>query len=456
MVKTRVFTKETLLRKHEIEEVGVKLEDKHIRILGPPEKFAKLILEFDSFDYQKRALNDFSKRQCLVWGRQTGKSTTIAVKAIYLAMRKNQIILIVSPSQRQSTLLFDKIRALVSSNLLLSDSIVRMTQTVVEFMNGSKVYSLPAGTDGVTIRGFSANWIIAEEAGYIKDEAFTAIIPMLAATQGGLIVMGTPFGMQGRLYESYIDTKYSVSHNTSEICPLIQKEVLEDEKLRLTNIEYRQEYLAEFLEEASSFFPRDVLFGNKALMFPGIVEDYELKREPKGMCNYYLGVDFARQGEDLSVFIVLEEGGAKNKIVWIEETHHKRLTDVVGRVKSLNQIFRFKRIFLDETGLGAGPTDNLIEARLPCTPVTMTQTAKEELYFNLRNLFEKGELLIPHHRKLIFELHNLQYQYKSNGKVSFHHPEHGNIHDDYPDALALVAWSLKGRKKDRDGLAHAC
>ncbi|MGH9878075.1 MAG: hypothetical protein ACRD5H_10590, partial [Nitrososphaerales archaeon] len=72
-----------------------------------PVMFARDVLDFMAFDYQQKLLCDASKRICACMGRQTGKSSTIAAKALHFASTgRNRTILIVSATLRQSMLMF--------------------------------------------------------------------------------------------------------------------------------------------------------------------------------------------------------------------------------------------------------------------------------------------------------------------------------------------------------------
>ncbi|RJX15212.1 hypothetical protein CW703_07160 [Candidatus Bathyarchaeota archaeon] len=77
-----------------------------------PTLFAKTILNFNPTFYQEKLLNDKSKRICVVMCRQAGKTTTIAVKAIWFAVtHPNTLTLIVSPSMRQSMIMMDRVQS---------------------------------------------------------------------------------------------------------------------------------------------------------------------------------------------------------------------------------------------------------------------------------------------------------------------------------------------------------
>jgi phage FluMu gp28-like protein len=138
-------------------------------------------------------------------------------------------------------------------------------------------------------------------------------------------------------------------------------------------------------------------------------------------------------------------------VVYLEETKHKLTTDAVGRIQAMHAKFKFKKINLDETGLGAGPTD-IVKEKLGtiCEGITFTIQKKEDLYSNLKILMESGKLKIPNNKKLIYQLQDLRYELTSIGNVKIHHSERG--HDDYPTALALAVYDFRPRKSSRPSL----
>ena len=99
--------------------------------------------------WQCRVLRDRGKRVSIRAGRQVGKSTTIAFKVLHRAiMIPNSEILILAPTQRQSSLLFSKIWDIINSNNVLHCLVVKDTLTAIELRNGSGIYCLPAGRTG--------------------------------------------------------------------------------------------------------------------------------------------------------------------------------------------------------------------------------------------------------------------------------------------------------------------
>ena len=85
--------------------------------------------------------------------------------------------------------------------------------------------------------------------------------------------------------------------------------------------------------------------------------DIENHRHPKA--TYILGLDLARHGKDESAFVVIEQAPFKQdlRVVYIDTTNDKPLTDAIGRVISLHSKFSFSKVYIDETGLGSGVVD---------------------------------------------------------------------------------------------------
>jgi phage terminase large subunit-like protein len=74
-----------------------------------PVEFAKL-LKIDPDPWQRDLLTSKEKRIILNCARQSGKSTIVAIRALHHALtNRGSLVLILSPTQRQSGLLFEKI-----------------------------------------------------------------------------------------------------------------------------------------------------------------------------------------------------------------------------------------------------------------------------------------------------------------------------------------------------------
>jgi hypothetical protein len=209
--------------------------------------------------WQGKLLREQPRRALLLCSQQSGKTTTAGLMGLHRALyNSGSLVLIVSPSQRQSAEIFRSVmafyRKLDGATELAAESVLR-----AEFKNGSRIVALP-GTER-TVRGYSgANLIILDEASRVDDDLIGGITPMLATTNGSLIALTTPAGKIGWFYDQWIgaDDWTRVRVNASE-CPRISKEFLAEEMRRLGPSVFSQEYDLEFVDASDAMWSADAL-----------------------------------------------------------------------------------------------------------------------------------------------------------------------------------------------------
>jgi len=423
-----------------------------------PTQFAELMFGWKPFGYQIKPLNDLSVRVIMACGRQVGKTEMAAIKGLYFAvMNPNTVTLIISPTQRQSGILFRRMKRFVNINSQLPEErripiatfIRRETQTVIEFENGSEIHSLPAAEDGSNIRGFTAHFIIIDEGAYIDDRVFSTISPMLATTNGKLLLLGSPNGVNNFFYKAFSDDKLRFIHYhvTSYENPLIDKNYLENEKDSLSDVEFRQEYMGEFLETVGVMFPLKTVENC-------MKRDWSRRTEPLPIYSYYLGFDPARFGEDDAVGIILEKrpdyGVLKGTVTPFSvadfiEMRGKSLSVQVDTIQNLHRVWKFNTIVIDSTAIGTGVSEPLVNEGLPVEPLSFTIKIKQDLYFNLLRLMESNQIILPNNMKLKKQFVELrQERQEGTGLTKIYHPRQG--HDDFVTATALAVWGASARK----------
>ena len=209
--------------------------------------------------WQEEALN--TTRNSL-WNctRQAGKSTTAAAKGLHMAIYSpGALVLLVSPSLRQSSELFRKVTDHIDS-LDNPPRLPEDNRLSCELENGSRIISLPG--EEKTIRGYSkASLIIEDEAARVKDELYAAIRPMLAISQGQILLMSTPFGKRGHFFEAWENGGSSWSRTRVPWwdCPRISPEFIEEERRSLGDYWIRQEYECEFVQTMDQIFSYDLV-----------------------------------------------------------------------------------------------------------------------------------------------------------------------------------------------------
>jgi hypothetical protein len=206
--------------------------------------------------WQADLLRSDAKQMILLCSRQSGKSTVSSILAIHEAIyQPNSLILLLSPSLRQSQELFRKLKDVynaLESNVLpqtIEESALR-----TEFDNGSRIVALPGKE--ATIRGFSGvSLLVVDEASRVPDELYQAIRPMLAVSGGRIVLLSTPFGKRGFFYSEWTDgADWHRTRITAEQCPRISPEWLENEKRTIPDFWFKQEFLCEFVETLDSVF----------------------------------------------------------------------------------------------------------------------------------------------------------------------------------------------------------
>lgn len=205
--------------------------------------------------WQADMLRRRSSRTLLNIHRQGGKSDTTAALGLHDALyTPDSLVLLLSPSLRQSGELFRKVMRLYDA-VGRPVSAVEATALHLTLANGARVVALP-GREG-TVRGFSGvTRLIVDEAARVPDELYYAVRPMLAVSGGSLIAMSTPFGKRGWWHHEWTEggagwTRVEVP---ATACPRIPAEFLAEEREALGPWWYAQEYECRFMETTDQVF----------------------------------------------------------------------------------------------------------------------------------------------------------------------------------------------------------
>jgi hypothetical protein len=128
--------------------------------------------------------------------------------------------------------------------------------------NGSRIVSLPSSES--TIRGYSGVALIVEdEAARVSDDLYRAVRPMLAISQGRLILMSTPFGKRGHFFEEWAKGGASWERMEAKAMtnPRITATFLDEERRSLGEWWFRQEYCCEFQDAVDQVFSHESVMG---------------------------------------------------------------------------------------------------------------------------------------------------------------------------------------------------
>jgi hypothetical protein len=212
-------------------------------------------LSFTPDPWQTGVLRSEAPKVILNCCRQAGKSTIASILALHRSyFYAGSLVLLVSPSLRQSGELFRKVSDLLLRLPGVPERKEDNKQSVV-LANGSRIVSLPSSES--TVRGFSGvDLIILDESAWVDDALYTALRPMLAVSRGRMILMSTPHGRSGHFFNEWTreDSGWEKVRITAHDVPRIPKAFLDDERSSLGAWTFSQEYEGRFVEGEDQLF----------------------------------------------------------------------------------------------------------------------------------------------------------------------------------------------------------
>lgn len=238
---------------------------------------------FEPDEWQGAVLRSTALRQILLCSRQSGKSTVTASLAMQVALHHAPaLVLLLSPSQRQSAELFRKVlqvyRSLPNAPKEVGESALRL-----ELDTGSRIVALP-GAEG-TVRGFSGvRLLVVDEAAWVDEALYYAVRPMLAVSGGRLVALSSARGKRGWFYRAWESEEEWERHKVTALdCPRISRAFLADERRALPEPQYRSEYLCEFTDDDQAAFDGadiEAAMSDLPVLFPASDEETALTDDP--------------------------------------------------------------------------------------------------------------------------------------------------------------------------------
>ena len=213
--------------------------------------------------WQARVLRSTAPRLSINVTRQGGKSAVSSILGLLTALyTPDSLVLIVSPSQRQSAELF---RKLLTAYRTLDRPVAPIAENAfsLELVNGSRIVALPGHEE--TTRGFSAvRLLIIDEASRVADALYHSVTPMLAVSAGRLVTMSTPWGKRGWWYAAWEAAKrgeedwerYEVPATD---CPRIPAAFLAEQRRSKGDLWYSSEFCCSFVDVTSGLFSADAI-----------------------------------------------------------------------------------------------------------------------------------------------------------------------------------------------------
>lgn len=355
-------------------------------------------------------------------GRQYGKSTICTLRLFKRATQKRGLYYWVSPVVTQAR--EQLTRALIAYKPLIRD--VNRSFMEVSLVNGSRIAyrgsDRPDSLPGATLDG-----VVVDEAGIVKNSLWPQVIrPMLAVKNGFADIIGTPRG-RNWFHDIYHrgGEDWDTHHASSNASPFFPETEFEAVRKGTPERIFRQEYLAEFLDQSGE------VFRGIQECIAGELEDPDLLKK-----HYIMGVDLAKH-EDFTVITIMDI--ERNHLVYFERFNQIEWPIQKRRIYKAARRYNAK-IILDATGVGDPIYDDLKRAGLHVQPVKFTNQIKQHLIENLQMLIELRKITFPHVPDLINELQLFAMDKTPGGLTKYSAPP--GYHDDCVISLALACRDL--------------
>ena len=395
----------------------------------------------------RTALERKHRNMVIASATRVGKSEAVAILAVLMAiLYDGDEVVLVSPTFRQTQNIFQRIRNYITLNprfYALVDRSRGFRRDEINLINGSVLRCLTAGS-AEGLLGFGATVLIVDEAGSIKDEVFrTRILRMLAGRAGRhkpiLLLVGTPHIMN-YMYDAWRSEnfwKMRITWREAVEAGIMDREVVEDARKRLTEREFKAWFEAEWVGTEEGLFDMMVI-RERAIL--------KRHKESEEGFRYFAGLDVARLGDDESALVIIrtpeyvdDEENRMFEMVAYYRRRKARLNEIVGWALDKVVKWNVELIGVESIGVGAGVLDMLYEQLGDrVVDVTAPGTKRAEMYLLTRRLLDEGRLLLIDDEYFRNQFASYTIKYRSDGKVVIQ--KRPGYRDDIVDALVFAVY----------------
>jgi hypothetical protein len=373
----------------------------------------------------------------LTTGRQWGK-TLLAQNLIlkWAIETPNQVLMWVSPVYSQARKVFTSLVNATIDSGLVKDS--HKTNFTITFVNGSVIH-FKSGERPDTIRGFTLDYLVVDEAAFLKDDTYNLVLkPTIMVKGKKILFISTPKG-KNYLYSMSIrgadneQEQYLHLKGSSYDTPYISDEELDEAKKSLPEDIFRQEILGEFIDSGGEVFVDIDRYC--------ILNSYQPRQDK---VKYWAGVDFGRQN-DYSVLSIFDD---KGNMVYFYRERQKSWAEIIGKIaEKLREYDAMCQV--EVNSIGDVLFEQLKQKYQKVEPFLTTNSSKQNIVEDFIYATNEGQIKLPTYElnpQLYNELKTFTYQYSlKTRKISYSAID--GAHDDIIMSMCIGYNTLKERKQ---------
>lgn len=378
--------------------------------------------------------DDLIKYIVVPCGRRQGK-TELSINAMIKFALENsraRILYLTARDDQRNTTFYDFLEKFGDAPFI--DTINRTdynitflkTKSIIHF----RIASLPSAQG---LRGKKYQFIVMDEFALYRKEVQTTIVQPTLATYVNfkILFISSPMGM-GQFHDLYLrgldpNQKYQVSYTApSEDNPYVNKEFIEDVKLQIPDKIFRQEYLAEFIDDVGSLFENI----------------QECVKKPRQSKKYYGGIDVGFKN-DYTVLTIINEFG---ELVEYLRFNDCSMTEGAKKINNVLKKYNYPFTYL-ENNQYQGLYELLeLEGAYNIEEFNTNTKTKKEIIENLIILFQNKEIGLIDDEYLLSEFKNFGYEYNPKTR-NIQYRALGDAHDDIVMSMALAQQQKKTEKQ---------
>lgn len=357
----------------------------------------------------------------VVCGRRWGK-TELGKVALIDTARQGGHCWWIAPTYGMADAVWRSLKAALEGVWLAKDEQRRRVE-----LPGGGVIQVRSSHEPDALRGAGLDLAVLDEAAFMPEEVWTgAIRPALSDRLGRALFLSTPNGMNWfqRLYQRGLDplaADWQSFHHPTRSSLLIPPEEVDATRLEMPARWFRQEYEAEFIEDAGQVF-REI--------------DRLCTAQPSGPqpgARYVAGIDWGRV-DDFTAFAVFDVEA--RRLVALDRFRQVSWAQQRDRLKTLVARWRPDVIWAEANSIGSVNIEALQQCGLPVRPFQTTSRSKGPLIEGLALAMERGDISLLDDPVLKGEL-VISYTLERLPSGLYRYGAASGAHDDTVIAVAL-------------------
>ncbi len=357
-------------------------------------------------------------------GRRFGK-TELGKTALVLAASRGGLCWWLSPTYQMASQVWRDLKAMCRNveGLKISEAERRMDWPEGGMLAIRSTHAVDY------LRGAGLDMAVLDEAAFMDESVWPQVVrPMLLERRGRALFLSTPYGRNWfwEMYQMGLDRRHREwrsFHFMSYDNPLIAAEELDEIRRVTPERVFREEYLAEFMDDAGQVF-RGI---HAAATAPP-------DARPVAGRRYVGGLDWGREFDSTVLVIMDAENG---QMVALDRFTQVNWSLQRGRIKALCDQWQPAVIWAESNSIG-GPNIEALQAEgLPVRAFQTTAKSKAPLIEALALAVERGEIALLPDDTLLGEMAAYEMERLAGGGYRYGAPP--GMHDDCVIACAL-AW----------------